>query len=347
MNRIRVLVVDDSKFARLAIRKALSSCEDMEVVGEARDGKEAVRLALELKPDIITMDIVMPHMDGLTAIREILSRTSVPIIVVSEHTTEGAKTTIEALRLGAVDFVAKGSEELKFSLSKVSGELISKIRLHAGKKVEAPRRVFKTGGLEEKKELKPVKSPDIIGIGVSTGGPKVLPTLLKHMGNLPVPVLIAQHMPKNFTSSLAEWLSKETQLRVVEGYEGMEVKGSLYIVLPGGKNTVLYREGSRLFMKEEKEVQTLVRPSANLLFKSMLETASYPMAIILTGMGDDGTEGAKEFVKKGFPVLVQEPATCTVCGMPCSAIQAGAYSYIMKVEEMGDFVRSLFTEVQK
>jgi two-component system chemotaxis response regulator CheB len=151
MNRIRVLVVDDSKFARLAIRKALSSCEDMEVVGEARDGKEAVRLALELKPDIITMDIVMPHMDGLTAIREILSRTSVPIIVVSEHTTEGAKTTIEALRLGAVDFVAKGSEGLKFSLSKVSEELISKIRLHAGKKVEAPRRVFKTGGLEEKR----------------------------------------------------------------------------------------------------------------------------------------------------------------------------------------------------
>lgn len=338
MDRVRVLLVDDSKFIRMALRKVLEEVKDVEVVGEARDGEEAVRLALELKPDIITMDIVMPKMDGVRAIKEIKRHMDVPIIVISDHTTEGAKITFEALEAGAVDFISKGSAKLKFDFSKVAEELVDKLRLYTRKKSE--RKPFSPQALKVQ-ETRTQSAVDIVGIGVSTGGPKVLPVLIKNMGRLPVPVVIAQHMPPTFTKGLAEWLSKETHLRVEEGYDGMKLEGELFVVIPGGKNGSLERKNESFILRVHEEPQTIVKPSADVLFKSMAEKAKSPVALILTGMGNDGTEGAKKFKEKGFTVIVQEPSTCVVCGMPCSAIEAGAYTYIMPVEEMGKKVREL------
>lgn len=342
---IRVLVVDDSKFVRMAIRKILEERGGFQVVGEARDGEEAVRLAKMLKPDVITMDIVMPNMDGISAIKEILKSEFVPIIVISDHTVEGAQVTMEALSAGAVDFIPKGSERLKFNITRVGEELVEKLRIHARREEKLKRRVFITEELEEESSVKDrrvaVGEVDIVGIAASTGGPKVIPNLLKSMGVLPVPVVIAQHMPKTFTASFAEWLSKETHLRVEEGYDRMKLTGELVVVLPGGINSFVTKDSGYFYLSLDREFHSLVKPSADLLFISMAKEAKNPIALILTGMGYDGTEGAKEFIKRGYTVIVQEPSTCVVCGMPCSAIDSGAYSYIMTVEEMGNKVREL------
>ncbi len=344
MNRIRVLIVDDSKFIRMALRNILEKAEDVQVVGEARDGEEAIRLTEMMNPDVITMDIVMPNMDGLTAIKKIKEIANIPIIVISDHTTEGARITFQALEAGAVDFIPKGSGELKLDMSRLGKELIEKIRLYAGSEKRAEKRPFSTKQTPTFKEpivKKTIKKVDMVGVGISTGGPKVLPTFLKNMGNIDVPVIIAQHMPATFTASLAEWLSKETHLRVEEGYDGMRLEGGLVVVLPGGKNGSVEKAISGFTLKISEEPPTIIKPSANVLFMSMVRNAQNPLALILTGMGDDGTEGAKEFVKRGYTVIVQEPSTCVVCGMPCSAIQAEAYTYIMTVEEMGRKVRKL------
>ncbi|MDW8096365.1 MAG: chemotaxis-specific protein-glutamate methyltransferase CheB [Aquificaceae bacterium] len=343
---INVLIVDDSKFVRMAIRKMLEEHGGFNVVGEARDGEEAVRLARMLNPDVITMDIVMPNMDGISAIREIAKFSQAPIVVISDHTVEGAKVTMEALSAGAVDFIPKGSEGLKFNITKVGRELVEKIELYATRREKKPdRKVFTAKNFPQEHHpvvRKPkVDKVDMVGVAASTGGPKVMPALLKSMGRLPVPVVIAQHMPKTFTASFAEWLSKETQLSVEEGYDEMELKKDLVVVLPGSVNSYVTKSGGSFYLKVDPSSQTIVKPSANILFKSMVKEANNPIALILTGMGDDGTEGAKEFVEKGYTVIAQEPSTCVVCGMPCSAIQAGACTYIMNVEEMGNKVREL------
>lgn len=342
MRKIRVLIVDDSKFIRMALRKMLEHVDDVEVVGEARDGEEAIRLTEMLKPDIITMDIVMPNMDGLTAIREIKKLLDIPIIVISDHTTEGARITFQALDAGASDFIPKGTGELKLDMSRLGKELVEKIRLYARNRKGTETRVFSPESVHPKKEPpRLARGVDMVGVGVSTGGPKVLPTLLKNMGRIQAPVIIAQHMPATFTAGLAEWLSKETHLRVEEGYDGMRLESELVVVLPGGKNGSVHRSGNGFSLRVHEDPPTIVKPSADVLFMSMAQQAQNPVALILTGMGDDGTKGAKEFVNRGFTVIVQEPSTCVVCGMPCSAIEAEAYTHIMTVEDMGRKVKEL------
>jgi two-component system chemotaxis response regulator CheB len=228
-------------------------------------------------------------------------------------------------------------------MSSISAELITKIRAHVGRKPQAERRVFSSVNLDldEVRPLKPGGRVDAVGVAVSTDGPKVFPVLLKSMESIPVPVLVAQHMPKSFTESLAEWLAKETHLKVVEGYDCMPVESGMVVILPGGYNSYLDKSRGKLILRVDTNPTTLVKPSANVLFKSILDHCQHPIALILTGMGNDGTEGAKEFVKRGYTVIVQEPLTCVVCGMPCSAIEAGAYTHVMTVEEMGRKLREM------
>jgi two-component system chemotaxis response regulator CheB len=366
---IRVLIVDDSGFMRIALRQMLQSEPDIVVVGEARDGLVGVRMAQELKPDVITMDVEMPGQDGIEATRQILRlmNPAPPIIMVSSHTQTGAETTVKALSLGAVDFVSKSSAFLKTDLGKIDQELRAKIKLWGRRQVppvrapaaatpaaapaaraptpapapvdapsEAPKRAPDAPGKPRLTAVaRPPRQPvDLIVIGVSTGGPRIMTEFLQQIGPIGTPIVIAQHMPEMFTASFAEQLARETGLRVVEARHKMPVEGGMVAILPGGRDGVLGPgSAGRLEVRIVTSTRT-VHPNADMLFHSAAMLAANPVAVILTGMGEDGTEGAGQFARRGAPVLVQDPESCVVGGMPQAAIDAGFAGDVLSLDQI-------------
>lgn len=347
---IKVLVVDDSTLMRTALRKIIESDEDIAVVGESRNGEEAIEAVKALHPDVVTMDVEMPVMDGIAAVRALMAQpaTRVPVIMVSQHTQSGEKVTVEALMAGAVDYVSKSSNLLRLDINSLSRELLPKIRLWADDHfstatAEPPRKAVPAAPARAPAmpEAAPAAAPescpiDLVVIAVSTGGPATLLRLLAAMGPLPVPTVVAQHMPASFTKTLAENLAAETGLTVVEGVFGSALVPGAVTILPGGKDSKLVRLGAGSGI-------TLVRaqgdgnihPSADILFQSALRATSRPVGVILTGMGCDGTAGAGMLRAADRPVLVQDPAMAIVPGMPSAAIEAGFASQVLGVEQIG------------
>lgn len=338
---VKLLIVDDSSFMRGVIRKIVSEDSNISIIGEAENGAVAVDMAKELNPDVITMDIEMPVMDGLWATARIMAANPCPIIMLSAHVKSGAVSTFKAIELGAVDFIPKESNFSKVDISQISSQLNQKIRYWAN---HAPLYAKEQPSQQQSKpvvspRLKPIKPKrvDLVVIGVSTGGPQILPELLRSMGTLPCPVVIAQHMPDLFfTKSFVEHMASKTGLNVLEGKEMVPLEPGSIVFVPGGTDGEVRRAAAGFpilfFQKKEEES---VHPSVDVLFHSALTAVENPVGIILTGMGRDGTEGAKAFIDKNMPILVQEPGTCVVAGMPESAIQAGAVSKIMKAKEIG------------
>ncbi|MFD2261389.1 chemotaxis-specific protein-glutamate methyltransferase CheB [Lacibacterium aquatile] len=341
---IKVLVVDDLGFMRIALRQIIEAEGDLTVVGQARNGVEAVEMAETLKPDVITMDIEMPEMDGIEATKRIMGFANPPpIVMVSSHTQEGAESTIRALRGGAVDFVSKSSSFTQNDLGQINKELRPKLRQWAGQR---PRRQLPTPVPVKGKALEPTQDngrtldtartgegADLIVIGVSTGGPQTLPRLLMAMGPVPVPIVIAQHMPEFFTRSMAEFLGQETGLNVFEAASGVQVGPGAVAVLKGGRDWMVAPKADGFVVRGASAPGT-VHPSVDTLFRSAALAARRPIAVILTGMGDDGTEGASHFHRRGLPVLVQTPETCVVGGMPSAAIEAGHASHVLSIEAL-------------
>lgn len=336
-NKIKLLIVDDSSFMRNILNRLVEKDGRFEVVGKAKDGAEGVEMAKTLKPDVITLDIEMPVMTGIEALKVIMKECPIPIIMVSALTKEGAKSTLEAMEHGAVDFIPKSMEAGGASMLKNSNVLMDKIYTAASARIGISHvRPLPIARETEKKVVKStssastIRKPARIGlpgskimiIGSSTGGPRALQDILPKLpSTLKVPIVIAQHMPQHFTSPMAERLNSLSNLNIVEGKDGDILKaGSVYIA-PGGVHTRVKSHGTGfvLCVKEDTGKECVYRPSVDILASSAAKNISGPtLALMLTGMGSDGAEGFNELKNKNGYILAQDEETSVVYGMPKS-----------------------------
>ncbi len=330
---IRVLVVDDQRFMRIALRQIIESDGDMRVVGEARDGVEALAMARELTPDAVTMDVEMPQMDGVTACASIMREvTPKPaIIMVSAHTQAGAESAVSALRHGAVDFVSKSSSAAATDLAQIDTQLRQKLR--------AWSRRGPSVSPTPPAPIAPVPPPaqrsgDLVAIAASTGGPQALTALLKALGPIAPPIVVALHMPGFFTASLTQLLSQDTGCAVVEGRHGAALLSGTVVLVPGGRDGVVARRRGGGYELRLVTVQANVHPSGDALLESAALVAQAPVGVVLTGMGQDGARGAAALHRRQSPVLVQDPATCVVDGMPRSAMAAVPTARVMGLHDI-------------
>jgi two-component system chemotaxis response regulator CheB len=339
-SKIRVLVVDDSSFMRKVISDILGADSRMEVVGTARDGDDALRKIEELSPDVITLDVEMPRKDGLATLDEIMMRRPLPVIMVSSLTQEGAQITLRALSAGAVDFVAKPSGHISLNMRDVSADLISKVLAASTARVSRERRETRTKPVQL--SPRPAESfssrgkrgrPEIVAIASSTGGPRALQQLLSQIpGNFPVPIVIVQHMPKDFTLSFAKRLDSLSELDIAEGAEGMELRPGLAVVAPGGYHMIVRRKSPGKLSCALSDAPPLlsVKPSANILFLSVAdEVGGGTLGVILTGMGRDGADGAAALKARGARIIAESQETCVVYGMPKAAVEQGVVDEIL------------------
>ncbi len=344
MNKIRVLIVDDSPFIRVALRKLLSSAEDIEVIGEASNGKEAIRLAKELKPDIITLDINMPIMDGLTALTEIKKVCpECKVLMVSALTKEGARETIEALNRGAVDFITKPTDYNELFAFK--DEIINKIR--AVYQTGIKRRVVAPE--VPKKEIREEFSvPPVVAIGISTGGPQTLTQVLPKLPeDFPSPILIAIHMPDTFTATFAKHLDSICRLTVKEAEEGEVIERGKIYISRGRIHMVIRGTPERAFVNYVQDDAYIYKPSADLLLSSCAKVfAKNTIGVIMTGMGNDGSKGIVEVKKAGGTTIAEDPKTAILWAMPENAIKTGMVDYVVPKEKLPELLIKLTSRVK-
>jgi two-component system, chemotaxis family, protein-glutamate methylesterase/glutaminase len=329
VKKIRILIVDDSPLLRQVLVDMLSEEADIEVVGVGRDGLEAVKLAKELKPDVMTLDVEMPRMSGLEALGLIMKESPVPVVMVSTKTSGGAEATIEALEKGAVDFVCKPRSGSFTALRDVHDELVSKIR-HArnatiGSALRTPTRAAVPARASDK----------VVLVATSTGGPKALTCLFETLPkNWQVPILIVQHMPIGFTASLAARLDRIGTVPCREAVDGDVIKPGLALLAPGGLHMRVDSSG-RIGLFDGPHLHG-VRPAADYLFESAVKHyGSKCLGAVLTGMGKDGAAGALAIKAAGGHVLGESESSCTVYGMPRAAKELGAIAGEYPIHEIG------------
>jgi two-component system chemotaxis response regulator CheB len=316
----------------------LNSDPDIKVIGIARDGIEAVEMTASLKPDIVTLDIDMPNMDGIEALKRIMADNPVPVLMVSSLTTEGAKATLDALDIGAIDFISKDLDDLSVNIVKIKEILVEKIKIIGGKHFIPTPRVISAAPLEMPKLSSriPQKKTSVVTIGCSTGGPKALQTLLSKIpDNFPVPILIAQHMPANFTGPFAERLNNLSALDVKEAEHGETIqRGTAYIAPGRGHMGVLRKKITETVISISENINGYTyRPSVDALILSVLESYSgRVLGVILTGLGNDGEKGMKEIKNKGGSTVVESEDSCVVYGMPKAVVQAGIADKILHID---------------
>ena len=341
---MRVLVVDDSAFMRRAVHTMLNSEPGIEVVAIARNGKEGLELAQKLKPDVITLDIEMPEMDGLTALRRIMRECPTNVIMVSSLTTEGSVASLQALRLGAADVIAKDQSQVSLTITNMRDELIHKVKAIGVRKHRAPHAPASTPQATSTFSLTG-KTFDMILIGSSTGGPPVLETIFTSLPQgFTTPVVVAQHMPELFTKSMAQRLDEVSVLHVQHGENRMPIQRGCAYIAPGGLHTHIRKTRLAQWHLEvgTQPASALYRPSANALFESAAQSVgSRCLAIVLTGIGDDGCNGARELHAKHAAVLAQSEETCVVYGMPKAVTQAGITQASLSPEQLGQALAGL------
>lgn len=349
---VRVLVVDDSAFMRKVIQDIVSAAPGLKAVGTARNGTDAIKKASLLKPQVITMDVEMPGMDGLEALQAIMRESPTAIIMVSSLTPSGAETTLQCLAAGAVDFIQKPSGSISLDMEIVGAELVEKIRLASRAKFHVPHAGLQAPSTETC-PIAPRKKPlrggpfDLLVIATSTGGPRALQEVIPKLpADFPAPVAVVQHMPKGFTASLAQRLDHLSPLTVVEGREGLPLCPGMVVIAPGDHHLLLRPHGGRIrcALSQTPPVHS-VRPAADPLFESVaLLPDVHPVGVILTGMGKDGTEGAKALKTRGTIMLGESPETAVVYGMPRSAHEAGVIDQLLPLHQIAPELIRLFCE---
>jgi two-component system chemotaxis response regulator CheB len=367
--RTKVLVVDDSAFMRKALSIMIESDPSLEVVGSARDGNEAIEKVESLNPDLVTLDVEMPRMGGLEALKSIMESNPVPVLMVSSMTNEGAGATLDALELGAIDFIPKKLSYVSLDILKIKEELLSKIKHIAKRKhvLMARYKCFKACKTASKIASSVAPPPiinsenrikfakkytnrlshpiNIIAIGCSTGGPMALQKIIPGIPpSIPSPIIIAQHMPETFTASLAERLNVLSRINVKEAENNEPVEiGTVYIA-PGGKHLLVKRDGAKamIYLTEEPK-NNLYKPSIDIMMNSIAESyGKYSMGVILTGMGQDGLDGVRTIKEKGGVVIAQDEESCVVYGMPKVIIDAGLSDHISSLDNVINEIADYF-----
>jgi two-component system chemotaxis response regulator CheB len=339
--KIRVLIVDDSRFVRQAVARMLNTSPDIEVVGQAADGRQGIEKAKELKPDVVTLDVQMPHMGGLETLQRLMEEAPVPVLLLSSLTSEGADVTLRGLELGALDFVDKSTAKGQMNLLSLAEELRTKIRALAG----SPRRPRVPEPLAGGQLAMPRGAARalVVAIGTSTGGPTALQSVIPRLPrDLGAAVLVVQHIPVGFTRYLADRLALRSALPVDEARDRETITPGRVLIAPGGLHMKLAQRGDAVEVRLVAEPQaSLHRPSADVLMASVAEVfGSRSVGVVLTGMGTDGAEGLAAIRKAGGRTLAESEETCVIYGMPKAAIEAGVVDRVVPLSEIADAIVS-------
>ncbi len=350
---IKVLVVDDSAFMRKMLSDMINTAAGFEVVGQARDGQDALKKIVELKPDVVTMDVEMPKMDGLSALQHIMKTNPVPVVMLSSLTTQGAEKTVRALEIGAVDFIAKPSGQISLDINRIQSEMITKLGIAAqvSDRVNRPIIVHEPEPKQaETSAWKEMPAADakaevkkLVVIGTSTGGPKALHTVIPRLpASIDAAVLIVQHMPPGFTRSLADRLNAISAITVKEAEQGERIQPGCAYIAPGD---------SHMKVKSPKGVHQIYieldqslprgghRPSVDVLFESVSENChSAIVAVIMTGMGCDGASGVRKIKAQNGIIIAEHPSSSIVYGMPRAAAETGLVDKIVPLHRIADAI---------
>ncbi|MHC8371047.1 protein-glutamate methylesterase/protein-glutamine glutaminase [Pseudomonas sp. MDT1-85] len=366
---VKVLVVDDSGFFRRRVSEILSADSNIQVVGTATNGKEAIDQALALKPDVITMDYEMPMMDGITAVRHIMQRCPTPVLMFSSLTHEGARVTLDALDAGAVDFLPKNFEDISRNPEKVKQLLCEKILsisrsnrrvstysapapVAAPAPTPAPSSVSSYGSsaparpapapIPARSHAASPSSPapkrkayKLVAIGTSTGGPVALQRVLTQLpANFPAPIVLIQHMPAAFTKAFAERLDKLCRISVKEAEDGDILRPGLALLAPGGKQMMIDGRGAVKILPGDERLN--YKPCVDITFGSAAKSyGDKVLAVVLTGMGADGREGARLLKQGGSAIWAQDEASCVIYGMPMAIVKAELADAVYSLDDIG------------
>ena len=342
-DKLRVLIVDDSSFMRMAIRGILSRAPRIEVVGIAADGVEGVEKALALKPDLITMDVEMPRMDGIEALKQIMAKQPTRVLMVSTLTCEGARSTFEALEAGAIDYVPKNVSDCKDAQKVFQAALLAKV-MEASQSAVPRKAPGIAPSLVRPAQVRPSQFAhrriSYVGIGASTGGPVALQEVLSRIPvNFPYGIVVAIHMPKAFTGPYADRLNAKCSLAIREAVDGDIVKGGEVLVAPGGQHTTLVKQGNNIVVRVAPITdfpQYIYIPSVDQMLTSFCDASGGAMlGVILTGMGNDGFKGMQHLKGKGGVTLVQNAETSTIYGMPRACIEGNVADVVLPLDQIG------------
>ncbi|MBV9610056.1 MAG: chemotaxis response regulator protein-glutamate methylesterase [Acidobacteria bacterium] len=342
MNPVRVLVVDDSALMRKLIPQMLERDGSIQVVGTAVDGAFGLQRVAELKPDVVTLDLEMPHMDGLAMLRELMRKHRLPVIVVSAHTREGASMTMKALGFGAFDFIAK-PQDGSTHIEEIAAELVRKIKVAAqsgvGRALQLPFDFAATPPRRAKVAQASAPSK-VVAIGISTGGPNTLQYLLSQLpADFPACILIVQHMPEGFTEMLARRLDEHCAISVREARSGDALSAGTALICPGNRHLRLIRraDGSLGLALSSEPAVNGHRPSVSVLFQSVAhEAGRNSIAVLMTGMGDDGAEALGSVKAAGGLTIAQDAESCVVFGMPRAAIEKGNAMRVISLDALAN-----------
>jgi two-component system chemotaxis response regulator CheB len=349
-DRIRVLIIDDSAVIRHLLTEIFSQADDIEVVGTAQDPIFAKNKVRDLRPDVITLDVEMPRMDGLSFLEELMKTDPIPVVMVSALTQKGCETTLRALELGAIDYITKPSIDVSNGVINLGDEIIKKVRLAAKAKIRS--KVQGSGFKEQMQIEKSQRLPDagrltldtsrmattdkIIAIGASTGGTQAITEIITALPESTQGTVIVQHMPPLFTRSFAERLNSISRLDVKEAETGDRILRGTALIAPGDKHMTIRRNGAMYYVDiTDGPMVNFVRPSVDVLFRSVAKYAGRnAVGVILTGMGEDGARGMLEMKDAGAFTIAQDEASSVVFGMPKRAIELGAVDKVASLDEI-------------
>jgi two-component system chemotaxis response regulator CheB len=335
----RVLVVDDSAYVRKVVTQMLSRSPFLEVVGTARDGEEALNQVADLKPDVVTCDLIMPNLDGVGFVKAQMARQPVPIVIVSVA-SESGELVLNALDAGAVDFIQKPTALASDRLLEMTNDLVSKVKVAAGARLRPGPTVATpaAGG----SPLKARGTTDVIVLGISTGGPQALRSLIPQLpADLPVPLAVVLHMPVGYTELYARKLDELSSLSVSEAAEGDELRPGRVLIAPAGRHLSLRRNerGAVVGHLDVRPLDTPHRPSVDVLFQSAAETyAGRVLGVVMTGMGEDGREGCAWIKARGGTIFTEAEDSCVVYGMPRAVVEAGLSDRVVDLERMAEAI---------
>lgn len=348
MRKIKILVVDDSALMRKIISDMINEENDMETVGIAKNGEELMSKLLKITPDVITLDVQMPKMDGIMTLKELKKMNiNIPVIVLSSVSNKGPEITMDCLEAGALDFLAKPSGPISLDINKVKNELIQKIRVAFEKGLLQNKMISKNvqEQVEEEKKIQSKKYDAInkinkpsnieaVVIGASTGGPKALYTVITALpGDLGVPVFVVQHMPAGFTKAFSERLDANSRIKVVEASDGMQINRNTVYIAKGGFHMEVGSD-NKIHLNTEPAIWG-VRPAVDKLFISAVNVyGEHIVSAVLTGMGKDGAKGTVEVKKKGGITMAEDKSSCTIYGMPKAAYETGMVDIVVPIEKV-------------